>query len=90
MDDINTIIKGLEGQSTSDLVLRLKEIADSVLEGIEVEIDLPENHLDGKLPILDMKSWLDPIGNIFYQHYEKSMASKQVISASSAHSESSK
>ena len=90
VDDINTIIKGLEGQSTSDLVLRLKEIADSVLEGIEVEIDLPENHPDGKLPILDMKSWLDPSGNILYQHYEKSMASKQVISARSAHSESSK
>ena len=90
VDDINAIIRRLEGQSTSDLVQRLKEIADSVLEGIEVEIDLPENHPDGKLPILDMKSWLDPSGNILYQHYEKPMASKQVISARSAHSESSK
>ena len=55
-----------------------------------MEIDLPENHPDGKLLILDMKSWLDPSGNILYQHYEKPMASKQVISARSAHSESSK
>ena len=31
VDDINAIIKRLEGQSTSDLVLKLKEIADSVL-----------------------------------------------------------
>ena len=44
VDDINTIVKRLEGQSTSDLVLKMKEIADSVLEGIEVEIDLSENH----------------------------------------------
>ena len=77
VDDINAIVRRLEGQSASDLVLRLKEIADSVLEGIEVEIDLPENHPDGKLPILDMKSWLDPSGNILYQHNEKPMASKQ-------------
>ena len=44
VDDINTIVKRLEGQSTSGLVQKLKEIADSVLEGIEVEIDLSENH----------------------------------------------
>ena len=86
VDDINAIVRRLEGQSASDLVLRLKEIADSVLEGIEVEIDLPENHPDGKLPILDMKSWIDQSGNILYQHYKKPMAcSLRVIQVSCPH-----
>ena len=34
-----------------------------------------------------MKIWLDEEGNIVYQHYKKPMASKQVISARSAHAE---
>ena len=37
-----------------------------------------------------MKTWLDKDGNIVYQHYRKPMASKQVISARSAHVEAAK
>merc|ERR1712098_48313 len=61
-----------------------------VMDGIKMECDLPSNHSDGKLPILDMAVWLGDDGSVLYQHYEKPVSSKQVISERSAHSNSSK
>ena len=48
-------------------------------------LDLATNYRANKHPMIDMKTPLDEEGNIVYQHYEKSMASKQVISERSAH-----
>ena len=64
--------------------------ANSIEEGIEMEIDVCENHSDGKLPILDMKCWIDNDGNAMYQHYEKPVSTKLVISSRSAHSKTTK
>ena len=50
-----------------------------------MEMDTCENHNDEKLPILDMKVWLDTDGDAVYQHYEKPVSSKLVISSRSAH-----
>ena len=50
-----------------------------------MEVDLPCNHPDGKLPILDMKCYVRD-DRILYEHYEKKVSSKLVISARSAHS----
>ena len=55
-----------------------------------MEDDLPSRYPDSKLPILDMKVWLDDKGNARYTHYEKPTASKQIISIRSAHSRSCK
>ena len=52
--------------------------------------DLPCRYPDKKLPILDMKCWIDEEGMAQYMHYEKVVASKQIIPARSAHSNSSK
>ena len=56
-----------------------------ILPGIIMEVDLPSNHPDGKLPILDMKCYVKN-DLILYEHYEKKVSSKLVISARSAHS----
>ena len=68
----------------------LKQIADSVQDGIVMEVDHPENNADGKMPILDMQMWLDEEGFLLYEHYEKNMSSKLVLNANSAQSSSCK
>ena len=50
-----------------------------------MEVDIVDNHDDLKLPILDMKCWLDSEGFAQYMHYEKPVSSKLVISERSAH-----
>ena len=52
-------------------------------------VDVPNNHSDNKLPILDMKVYIKD-GYIVYEHFEKPMASKLVISSRSAHSDQTK
>ena len=59
---------------------------NSVDESITMEVDTCMNHSDKKLPVLDMKCWLDNDGYAVYEHYEKDVATKLVISARSAHS----
>ena len=63
----------------------LKQIANEVMPGIIVmEDDTPSRNADGKLAILDMKVWIGGEDHILYQHYEKDVASKEVLSATSA------
>ena len=50
-----------------------------------MEVDIVDNHDDLKLPILDMKCWVDSEGFAQYMHYEKPVSSKLVISERSAH-----
>ena len=55
-----------------------------------MEADHPCKNEDGKLAILDMNVWIDPDAYIVYQHYQKPVASKQVLAAQSAQSTSCK
>ena len=59
-------------------------IANSVQHGIIMEADHPGRKSDNKLPILDMKVRMDNEKFAVYQHYEKTVSSKQVIHAQSA------
>ena len=68
----------------------LKQIADSVQDGIVMEEDHPGRHADKKMPILDMKVWLNEDGILLHQHYEKEMSSKLILDASSTQSSSCK
>ena len=51
-----------------------------------MEEDIPSKHEDKKIPILDMKVWIDERGLVVYEHFEKPAANRQVIHASSAQS----
>ena len=65
----------------------MTDIANTVIPGIIMEFDVPSNNTDGKMPILDMKVWLEPSeGNILFQHYQKPTASQSVMHARSAQS----
>ena len=49
-----------------------------------MEENTPSRNADGKLAILDIKVWIGEDDHILYQHYEKDVASKEVLSAKSA------
>ena len=78
--DMNTSIPD-ENEDTR-LARVLKEIANTVMQGIQMEEDNPSKNKDKKMPILDMKVWVDEHdGYIVYQHYEKSMATMKIMHA---------
>ena len=72
-----------EDQRLSKILL---EIANNILTGISMKADWPTKNEDKKLPILDMKVWVNEDGYIIYQHYEKPVCSKTVLHSQSAHS----
>ena len=48
-------------------------------------IDVPSNHADLKVPMLDLKVWVNEQSNeIYYQFYEKATKNRYLISKSSA------
>ena len=52
-----------------------------------MEYDVPSKNRDEKMPILDMKVWVEKSeGNILFQHYEKPTASREILHAQSAQS----
>ena len=63
----------------------LVEIANDVMPCIIMEADWPSKNSDKRLPILDMKVWVDREGTILYSHYEKPMSNKAILSSKSAH-----
>ena len=90
VDDTGQIAQADADTDHDELIEKLVDIANSVEKSIVMEVDTCRKHSDGKLPILDMKCWLDHEGYAVYQHYEKSVATKLVISSKSAHSNSCK
>jgi len=71
----------------------IKQIGDSIHPSIQLEVDYPSNNEDRKLRILDLKVWIERIGEqrlIVYEHYSKEVSSKAVINAKSAMSENTK
>ena len=49
----------------------IQQIANEVEDIIELIIDVPTNHDDGKVPIIDIKAWIYNDNNIFYEFYKK-------------------
>ena len=67
----------------------LNMIANTLEHDIQMTFDIPENHSDGKMPVLYMKIWVD--GNkILYTFYKKEVSSQYTILKRSAISESTK
>ena len=48
----------------------LKYITNYVHPDVVMEEDHPGKHSDSKMPILDMKVWLDKEAFILYEHYQ--------------------
>ena len=60
------------------------EIGNGIHESIQLEIDFPSNHPDNKVPILDLKVWVDKNMKIVYEHYSKEVSSKYTVHVRSA------
>ena len=60
----------------------LTSIANSISEMLEFEVDHCSNHVDGKMPILDLKVWteeIDGFTQIRHTFYKKPMASNLTL-----------
>ena len=69
-----------------------KCLADTIHSSIKVEVDYCSNHGDRKLPILDLKVWVERkaltdgkgVGVILHEFYSKGVASRYVVHSRSA------
>ena len=71
----------------------IASITNSLEDGIKVTCDWPDNNCDGRMPVLDLKVWIDhteecPV--ICYSFFKKEVASKFTILKRSAVAESCK
>ena len=67
-----------------------KQIADSVDEDIEVEVDFPSKNEDKMMPILDMKMKMNNENQVVYKFYRKPQSNSRVMMARSALSDKQK
>ena len=84
VDDINLIVEVKKDVMEDDLWKRIKEMGDSIHESIQLEADYPYRYPDQKVPILDIKVWVDTEGKVMHEYYSKPVSSKSVIDAKSA------
>ena len=82
---IDERLEGIEEKEDERLARVLLDIANDILQCIQMEADWPSKNADNRLPILDMKVWVDNEGTILYSHYEKPMSNKAVLNSKSAH-----
>jgi hypothetical protein len=69
----------------------LQQIGNDIHPNIQLEVDVPSNYDDEKLPILDLKVWIEEVETengkelkIVHKHYTKPMANKYVIRSDAA------
>ena len=67
-----------------ELWKRVREIGDSIHNSIQLEADYPSRYPDQKVPILDIKVWVDTEGRVMHEYYSKAVSSKSVIDEKSA------
>ena len=87
MDDENIVVDVEDVPGVDRHVLetnisnRLKSIADQIFPNMfTVTVDFPTNHPDGKMPLLDLKVWVDHESNIIYhEHYRKPVSYRGII-----------
>ena len=91
-DDINALINNpnrqMKGLGTMN---RMIQLANGIDDSLRVKGDCGDNYEDGKMPILDLRTWIemDTEGTwkLKYEHYMKKVSSRMVINATSAHGE---
>ena len=92
VDDINIIVSVKinpaddpnEESMDKRVIERIKEIGNQIHPSIQLEADYPSKYEDKKVPILDVKVWVDDDNKILHEYYSKSVSSKAVIDRRSA------
>ena len=65
----------------------VKAIGNDIHPSIQLEVDFPSNHVDNKMPSLDLKLWIERVeGSTYIMHefYSKDVSSNLVVHAKSA------
>jgi hypothetical protein len=52
----------------------MRDMSNSINPRIKLVEDFPSNHPDGKMPVLDLKVWMDENGRVAYKFFRKPMA----------------
>ena len=94
VDDVNLAAIGVRPDSEENdkhTMEELQKIANSIHPSIRVTIDYPNNHLNKRLPVLDVEQWIEMVERdgvhkpqILHSHYMKGMTNRSVINKSSA------
>ena len=74
------------GEKEKETANKVKELGDTIDESIVVETDCPSNHADNKLPLLDLKVWLEKKDGkrvVIHEFYQKEVSSKTTTHARS-------
>ena len=69
----------------------VKDIANSVTSMLEFEVDVCSKHIDGKMPVLDLKMWTEKeqgVTVIRHEFYKKPMASRLTLRGHTAYPKS--
>ena len=64
----------------------LKEMGDDIHPSIQLEYECPSMHADKKMPVLDVKMWVETgeRNKLLHEYYQKTVASKMVVHARSS------
>ena len=94
-DDIDLIIENekentkSQNEKENNTLKECMKIADSIHKSIKVTGDIPTRYDDCKLPILDLKVWIDEVEPGVYKvitnHYMKDVSTRAVIDNRSSH-----
>ena len=84
VDDINIVLKTKESDDEKETLEKVKRIGDKIHSSIQLEADYPAKYEDKKVPILDLKVWVNEDNKVVHEYYMKPVASKAVIDNRSA------
>ena len=74
VDDINIVLKTRKDGGEKDIMERVKSIGDKIHGSIQLEADYPDRYEDKKVPILDLKVWVDKDNKVVHEYYSKPVA----------------
>ena len=72
-----------EERRDEEIWKQIREVGDQIHKSIQLEADYPSKHADNKVPILDIKVWVNN-QRILHEYFSKTVSSKAVIDAQSA------
>ena len=79
VDDINFVIQKLTQNDNEESVMeKVRQIGNNIHPSIQLEVDYPSKHNDNKMPILDLKVWVEN-NKVKHEFYQKSVSSKSMI-----------
>ena len=96
IQDESIVEQALAIQADKRCMNLVQKIGNSIHPSISLEVDYPSQHVDGKLPIFDLKVWVElrqiqsvgegggEVNVVLHKFYSKEVASKSVINATSA------